>query len=72
MGRIRLNFTIGSQTFSHDAWIADIVDECLLGLDFLGSQHRLMQNDTSSIGLLNYIFPHHSCFFHGITSEDKR
>ena len=36
-GRIIVNFTIGSQTFSHEAWIADIVDECLLGLDFLGS-----------------------------------
>ena len=35
-GRIELSIMLG-QTFSHCVWIADIVDECLLGLDFLVS-----------------------------------
>ena len=34
-GKIDLEIGIGNQTFIHETWIADITDECLLGLDFL-------------------------------------
>ena len=37
-GRTTLQFTIGSQRISQEVWVADIVDECLLGLDFLAIQ----------------------------------
>ena len=33
-----LSITIGSWTFRQEVWVADIVDECLLGLDFLVRQ----------------------------------
>ncbi len=29
---------IGRQTYEHDTWVADIADECLLGLYFLVPQ----------------------------------
>ena len=36
-GRMTVEIRMGSQTFEHEVWIADITDECLLGLDFLVS-----------------------------------
>ena len=35
LGKARLKIQMGSQVFQQDVWIADIVDDCLLGLDFL-------------------------------------
>uniref|UniRef100_A0A2C9L1Z0 Peptidase A2 domain-containing protein n=1 Tax=Biomphalaria glabrata TaxID=6526 RepID=A0A2C9L1Z0_BIOGL len=35
LGQIRLDFEIGSQLFSHDFLIANVVDDCILGLDFM-------------------------------------
>ncbi len=37
-GRAKLMLQIGRQTYEHDTWVADIADECLLGLDFLVPQ----------------------------------
>lgn len=34
-GRVKLPLQIGGQTYHHDTWVADIADECLVGLDFL-------------------------------------
>lgn len=34
-GRVRLRIQVGSQAYEHETWVADITDECLLGLDFL-------------------------------------
>ena len=36
-GTMMLDITIGSKTFHQKVWVADVVDECLLGLDFLVS-----------------------------------
>ena len=36
-GTMMLDITIGSKTFHQKVWVADVVDECLLGLHFLVS-----------------------------------
>ena len=34
-GRGRLQLTVGTYQTSHEMWVAEIADECILGLDFL-------------------------------------
>ena len=39
LGRVGLSIQLGSQKLQQQMWVADILDDCLLGLDFLVPHH---------------------------------
>ena len=51
-GKAELKIEIGCQTFPHEIWVADIQDECILGLDFLALHECLvnLREDVLYIG----------------------
>ena len=56
-GKGELQLTIGDFTVLHPMWIADIKDECILGLDFLERHHCLVNLKESSLHVGAQEFP---------------